>query len=38
LVGRIGKLKLMISPTPEISKGDRVWQASVTEGVYERCA
>lgn len=29
LVGRIGKLKLMILPTPEILKCYRVWQAVV---------
>jgi hypothetical protein len=31
LVGRIGHLRLMILSTPEISQGDPVWQAFVTE-------
>jgi hypothetical protein len=34
IVGRIGHLKLIIVSTAEISKGDRVWQAFVTEGVH----
>jgi hypothetical protein len=34
LVGRIGNLKLMILLTNAVSKGDRVWQAYITEGVH----
>ena len=34
LVGRLGLMKLLIVPTDEISKGDRVWQAFVAQGPY----
>jgi hypothetical protein len=33
IVGRIGHLKLTILCTAEVSKGDRVWQAFITESV-----
>jgi hypothetical protein len=38
IVGRIGHLKLMILCTDEVSKGDRVWQAFITEGVHHPAA
>jgi hypothetical protein len=38
LVGRIGNLKLMVLSTSEVSKGDRVWQAFLTEGVHHPAA
>jgi hypothetical protein len=31
LVGRVGNLKLMIFATGEVSKGDKVWHAFLTE-------
>ena len=34
LVGRLGLMKLLIVPTDEVSKGDRVWQAFVAQGPY----
>jgi hypothetical protein len=38
IVGRIGHLKLMILCADEVSKGDRVWQAFITEGVHHPAA
>ena len=34
LVGCIGQLKLMVVETEQVSKGERVWQAFVTENRY----
>jgi hypothetical protein len=34
LVARLGTLKLLVVPTDEISKGDRVWQLFVAQGPY----
>jgi hypothetical protein len=34
LVARLGTLKLLVVPTEEISKGDRVWQLFVAQGPY----
>ena len=34
LVGRLGLMKLLVVPTDEISKGERVWQAFLAQGPY----
>jgi hypothetical protein len=34
LVGRVGNAKLLIVPTEQRSRGDRVWQVLVTEGAH----
>jgi hypothetical protein len=31
IVGRLGNLKLMVFATGEVSKGDRIWHAFLTE-------
>jgi len=34
LTGRVGQLKVLVVATDQVSKGERVWQAFVTEGRY----